>query len=964
MSTITAPPQTIIYPDSDGKPMADNTLQFRWITTIKWGLDALFRRDPDVFVAGDLLWYPVEGKPKIRIAPDILVAFGRPKGERGSYMQWEEGGIAPQVVFEILSPGNRLAEMVRKFRFYQRYGVEEYYVYDPDRAPLDGWLRAGHRLKEIRKMAGFISPRLGIQFEPGEGPDSLVIIGPDRNPFLTYVQLMEQFEADAQRTEAERQRTEAERQRTEAERQRRGRAPVRRPLSREAPRAGDRARMSPTEASPMRRASLAWLFSCAALVTPPCPLVATAQAAAFRAGAAAVDIAPEHFPVIVNGGFLAARATKLNDPIRAKGLVLDDGTTRLAIVVVDSCMMPRELLDRAKAIAREKTGIPVERILISATHTHSAPSVMGALGTPPDEAYAATLPARIAAAIERAAANLEPARVGWSAVDDPDHTFCRRWIRRPDRMLDDPFGRRTVRANMHPGYQNPDAIAPSGPVNPALTVLSVQSRSGRPIAVLANYSMHYYGADPVSADYYGRFATALARRIGVERGSDSNKAPPFVAIMSQGTSGDQMWMDYGRPKKDPGLDAYADAVAASAERAYRAITYRDHTPLAMAETTLVLGRRVPDEARLAWARGIVAAMKGRDLPRTLPEVYAREAISLHDEPRRELKLQAIRVGDLGIAAIPNEVYALTGLKLKSQSPFDLTMNIELANGSEGYIPPPEQHALGGYTTWPARTAGLEVQAEPKIVAAVLKLLEHVAGKPRRALQVSKTPYADAVLASKPMAYWRLDDIEGTAAVDSSGQGRHATHEGGFALVLPGPDIPGLSAPGRIDRAVYFAGGRLEVPLDRLPETYTLELWFWNGSPEATPRTWRHLAWVRDGRKTTLYVDGDPKVDASSARSIEGFTERFIGTRAGGRAGIEGKVDEVALYDRALDAAEIAAHLRAARARSAPTASDVMLRKDENRVACPRPRRPWHRATRGPAATRPRGGPKAIPASYP
>jgi Uma2 family endonuclease len=215
MSTIPAPPQTIIYPDSDGKPMADNTLQFRWITTIKWGIDAMFRHDPDVFVAGDLLWYPVEGKPKIRIAPDILVAFGRPKGERGSYMQWEEGGIAPQVVFEILSPGNRIEEMVRKFLFYQRYGVEEYYVYDPDRGRLDGSLRAGRRLKAIREMAGFISPRLRIRFEPGEGPDNLVIVRPDGGRFLTYIQLMEQFEAERQRLEVERQRAEAERQRAD-----------------------------------------------------------------------------------------------------------------------------------------------------------------------------------------------------------------------------------------------------------------------------------------------------------------------------------------------------------------------------------------------------------------------------------------------------------------------------------------------------------------------------------------------------------------------------------------------------------------------------------------------------------------------------------------------------------------------------------------------------------------------------
>ncbi len=215
MSTIITPSQTIIYPDSDGRPMADNTLQFRWIVTIKEGTEALFRHDPDVFVAGDLLWYPVEGNPKIRIAPDVLVAFGRPKGHRGSYKQWEEGGIAPQVVFEILSPGNRPAELIWKFRFYQRYRVEEYYVYDPDRGLLDGWLKTGRLLKRIRKMAGFVSPRLRIRFEPGEGPDNLVIIRPDGNPFLTYVQLMEQFEAECQRAEAERQRAEAERQRAE-----------------------------------------------------------------------------------------------------------------------------------------------------------------------------------------------------------------------------------------------------------------------------------------------------------------------------------------------------------------------------------------------------------------------------------------------------------------------------------------------------------------------------------------------------------------------------------------------------------------------------------------------------------------------------------------------------------------------------------------------------------------------------
>jgi hypothetical protein len=166
------------------------------------------------------LWYPEEGKPKIRTAPDALVAFGRPKGYRGSYKQWEEEGIAPQVVFEVLSPGNRQAETIRKFRFYERYGVEEYYVYNPDNGDLSGWRRGDAGLDDIPDLSGYTSPRLGVRFEPGEGSDNLKIIGPDGQPFLTYVELVEQREAERQRAEAERLRAEAADQRAEAERQR------------------------------------------------------------------------------------------------------------------------------------------------------------------------------------------------------------------------------------------------------------------------------------------------------------------------------------------------------------------------------------------------------------------------------------------------------------------------------------------------------------------------------------------------------------------------------------------------------------------------------------------------------------------------------------------------------------------------------------------------------------------------
>lgn len=188
-----------LYPDSDGKPMADNTKQFRWIVTIKENLERLFSEDENVFIAGDLLWYPVKGQPKVRQAPDVLVVFGRPKGDRGSYQQWKEADIAPQVVFEILSPGNRSGEMLRKLNFYQRYGVEEYYIYDPDSNELTGFQRSEKSLQIINEMPNWVSPRLSIRFQIQA--DTLEIYRPDGGRFLTAVELDEQLKKEHRRVE-------------------------------------------------------------------------------------------------------------------------------------------------------------------------------------------------------------------------------------------------------------------------------------------------------------------------------------------------------------------------------------------------------------------------------------------------------------------------------------------------------------------------------------------------------------------------------------------------------------------------------------------------------------------------------------------------------------------------------------------------------------------------------------------
>ncbi len=189
----------LIYPESDGLPMADNTKQFRYIVTIQGGLDAQFADNPDVFIAGDLLWYPVEGRIDLRAAPDVLVVFGRPKGDRGSYLQWKEENIPPQVIFEILSPSNTPLEMTRKFGFYARYGVQEYYEYDPDRGELNGWHRTANVLEPISEMNGWTSPRLGVRFELQGG--ELVLYHPDHTRFETFIELSARAEQERERAE-------------------------------------------------------------------------------------------------------------------------------------------------------------------------------------------------------------------------------------------------------------------------------------------------------------------------------------------------------------------------------------------------------------------------------------------------------------------------------------------------------------------------------------------------------------------------------------------------------------------------------------------------------------------------------------------------------------------------------------------------------------------------------------------
>jgi Uma2 family endonuclease len=215
MSTFAQTPARIVYPESDGQPMAENTRQYECIVALQGGLDELL---PD-FVGADNFWYPVEGRPDICTAPDVYVALGRPKGHRGSYQQWNEGGVAPQVVFEVLSPRNRFGELRHKFQFYEQYGVEEYYIYNPDSNVWEGYRRDGGELVEIADMGATVSPRLGIRFDV-RAPE-MRVLRPDGKPFLTYRELAAERRREE---EARRREEEARRQAEEARRQAEGRA--------------------------------------------------------------------------------------------------------------------------------------------------------------------------------------------------------------------------------------------------------------------------------------------------------------------------------------------------------------------------------------------------------------------------------------------------------------------------------------------------------------------------------------------------------------------------------------------------------------------------------------------------------------------------------------------------------------------------------------------------------------------
>jgi hypothetical protein len=366
---------------------------------------------------------------------------------------------------------------------------------------------------------------------------------------------------------------------------------------------------------------------------------------------------------------------------------------------------------------------------MAATHTHSGPSASGLtrydFGEPLDE-YQAFLARRIADGVRRAIENLVPARIAWGAVDIPQHVFNRRWLVKDPARNVSPFGQ-PERALMNPGAGNPNITEPAGPTDPQVSFISVQAVSGRPIALLANYSLHYVGGVPstqISADYFAAFADRIQQLLGADR-----LDPPFVGIMTNGTSGDVNNINvaagrgtgqkFGPYEK---LRLVASDVAEAVLGVQRTLTHRDWVEIKAVQAELPLAVRRPTSELVAWAKQVLQRPKGTKPNHPREEEYARRTLSLATWPAEvSVVLQAFRIGDLAIATSPFETFAEMGLELKAKSPIKPMFTIELANGAYGYLPTPRQHALGGYETW-LGTNRVEVQASEKITARLLEML--------------------------------------------------------------------------------------------------------------------------------------------------------------------------------------------------------------------------------------------------
>lgn len=477
--------------------------------------------------------------------------------------------------------------------------------------------------------------------------------------------------------------------------------------------------------SPVRRRVgpwLAWMFATVCTLA-----MAAAQSPSpdrgLEAGAASAVITPA-IGTVMNGGTAPVASTHVHDELHARAIVLGAGPHRLAFVQLDTCLVDRPLVDEMKNRIHAATGIPARSICIAATHTHSGGSLTGVHLTEADAEYRKMVLVPVTDAVRRAVNNLAPAEIGWGRGTLPQHVFNRRILVKPGISYTNLLGQPGDKAKMNWSSPSPDDHAFAGPTDPEVWVLAIRHRDGRPLALLANYSLHYVGGTGpghLSADYFGEFCQRIEERLGATR-----QDPPFIPILSNGTSGDINNIDYrkDRPRQAPyaQIRRVADDLAREVGRVLARVNYTNKVSLASLATEVSVAVRKPSASELEHARRLLGGRSAGQL-RSWPEIHARDQILLAGYPDSfELPIQVFRIGDLAIAQWPGEIFAESGLALKRFMTPRPAFNISLANGWFGYIPPENQHSLGAYETWRMRSSPLASDAIPRILDGFHRLL--------------------------------------------------------------------------------------------------------------------------------------------------------------------------------------------------------------------------------------------------
>lgn len=457
--------------------------------------------------------------------------------------------------------------------------------------------------------------------------------------------------------------------------------------------------------------------------------VAAAEKPVFRAGAATSNITPPlGLPII--GGFSPAPSQHIHDELHARCVVLDDGRTKLALVICDLLGVHKLVSDEARRLIQESVNIPPSHVLIAGTHTHSASSALGTDRLRYEQTlddYQKFVASRIADGVRRAANTLRPAEIAFGQVDVPEHVHNRRWFLRPGSMPTNPFGETHELVKMNPGAGNANLVEPAGPVDPQISFFAVREPDGKPISVLAAYSLHYVGGPgglSISADYYGVFCEELAHLLGADR-----QDPPFTAGMFNGTSGDINninFTDPGTKKKGPFEQTryVANDVAAKVHGAMQNLSYRSDVTLDARYREPMLAWRRPTEKQIAWAKEIQADPTKAPV-RVTSVVYADRVLKLAEYPETgAVPVQTMRIGDVCIGTMPCEVFAEIGIEFKRRSPIKPSFMIELAHGYFGYLPTPRHFELGGYETW-IGTNRLEKEASTKLMTNLLEMAEEM-----------------------------------------------------------------------------------------------------------------------------------------------------------------------------------------------------------------------------------------------